>query len=173
MCVNLCLLICMYTSLLHTSYQSVSTCHRCTNTFALAQGCHKTELHLTVLVGLCLLFWGDSGVGARPDLCVSVKRQFTVFITLSTAGSWDDLRRCIKMLVPLGKSSVHGDERRTERDDSLLDSVRGQSFGTRSGQPRSPNALSPENPSHPPVQKCLREDKFHRHLVVHLSRRKR
>ena len=34
-------------SLLHSTYQSTSTCHRCTNTFALAQGCHEPELHLT------------------------------------------------------------------------------------------------------------------------------
>ena len=29
-----------------------SACHRCTNAFALAQGCHKTELHLTLFVCL-------------------------------------------------------------------------------------------------------------------------
>ena len=32
----------MYTSRLHSTYQSKCTCHRCTNAFPLPQGCHKT-----------------------------------------------------------------------------------------------------------------------------------
>ena len=32
----------MYTSRLHSTYQSICTCHRCTNAFPLPQGCHKT-----------------------------------------------------------------------------------------------------------------------------------
>ena len=34
----------MCVSLLHSTYQSTGTCHSCTNAFALAHGCHKTEL---------------------------------------------------------------------------------------------------------------------------------
>ena len=34
----------LYTSPLHSAHLSASTCHRCTNVFALAQGCHKNKV---------------------------------------------------------------------------------------------------------------------------------
>ena len=89
----------MYTSLLQSTYQSTSTCHRCTNAFALAQDCHKTELHLT---------WKRGALRVSKFRGSSSSKVCTGMVT--TTGSvtlWQQLRLEVVHIIQQVRTELH------------------------------------------------------------------
>ena len=155
-CVYLCLSISMYISLLHSAHQSTST---------------WSQMHQRIRAVSRLPHNGVAFDSARrvvsPFLVVTVVMEphwiftFQSKAKLQNAEPWrrrevgtipEDALRCLFFWTSLQLFALflqHPRKWRTEGHASLLCSVRGDSFGTRSGQPPSPGAVSPERPSRP------------------------
>ena len=64
---------CMYISLLESTDQPTSTCHRCTNAFALAQGCHRDTFGTPRVIYTC----GCKRAPTKEKRCLSALRALT------------------------------------------------------------------------------------------------